>query len=332
MVCRVEDYRNLLNHYQLINSAQSSDTRAVCAILKPDKLTAVEEAGRGFFTPRPRSSRKAGDRATRPGRRRARDRVLYLAAADRQEGATGPERPTSTSGWKTFLRLPAGKLATLANLQRQGSAQADAGRPAGSPAHGGARAGPAQVRAGAGRRRSAPSSSASPSARSSTSSPRSCWMWRSARRAKSSMTKPGSGASPGSAAAATRNCASSCSSSSRPTSSTSQPTTASRFSIRSSNPGTSTWPRSGWRSSSTAVSRATTGRSSSSSNGRPPARRREPGFRAFLQDSALSGDVTTEELTFLKKLTFAGKRPTALYYYRELQNLRDPLHFSARAC
>jgi hypothetical protein len=26
---------------------------------------------------------------------------------------------------------------------------------------------------------------------------------------------------------------------------------------------------------------------------------------------------------------FSGKRPTALYYYRELQNLRDPLHFRA---
>ena len=57
----------------------------------------------------------------------------------------------------------------------------------------------------------------------------------------------------------------------------------------------------------------------------------EPGLRAFRQDPALSGDVTDEELTFLKKLTFTGKRPTALYYYRELQNLRDPLHFSARA-
>src|SRR5207302_1310121 len=32
-------------------------------------------------------------------------------------------------------------------------------------------------------------------------------------------------------------------------------------------------------------------------------------------------------LEFLKKLKFKGKRPNALYYYRELQNLRDPLHF-----
>jgi hypothetical protein len=33
----------------------------------------------------------------------------------------------------------------------------------------------------------------------------------------------------------------------------------------------------------------------------------------------------------LKSLKFRGRRPTALYYYRELQNLRDPLHFSGEA-
>jgi hypothetical protein len=54
----------------------------------------------------------------------------------------------------------------------------------------------------------------------------------------------------------------------------------------------------------------------------------EPGLRAFLKDPGLCGDVTREELAFLKKLTFARKRPTKLYYYRELQSLRDPLHFS----
>jgi hypothetical protein len=53
----------------------------------------------------------------------------------------------------------------------------------------------------------------------------------------------------------------------------------------------------------------------------------EPGFKAFLQNGALSGDATAEEIAFLKKLTFRRKRPTALYYYRELQSLRDPLHF-----
>ncbi len=30
---------------------------------------------------------------------------------------------------------------------------------------------------------------------------------------------------------------------------------------------------------------------------------------------------------FLKSLRFEEKRPTPLYYYRELQNLRDPLNF-----
>jgi hypothetical protein len=53
----------------------------------------------------------------------------------------------------------------------------------------------------------------------------------------------------------------------------------------------------------------------------------EPGFRAFLADPTLRGDATAEEIEFLKRLSFSRKRPTPLYYYRELQNLRDPLHF-----
>jgi transcriptional regulator with XRE-family HTH domain len=55
----------------------------------------------------------------------------------------------------------------------------------------------------------------------------------------------------------------------------------------------------------------------------------EPGFKEFLNDSSLSGTATKEEMDFLKKLKFNGKRPTSLYYYRELQSLRDPLHFRA---
>lgn len=53
----------------------------------------------------------------------------------------------------------------------------------------------------------------------------------------------------------------------------------------------------------------------------------ESGLKEFLQDPVLSGSATEEELAFLKRLRLNGKRPTALYYYRELQNLRDPLHF-----
>jgi hypothetical protein len=53
----------------------------------------------------------------------------------------------------------------------------------------------------------------------------------------------------------------------------------------------------------------------------------EPGFEEFVKDTFLSGDATEEEIEFLKKLKFQGKRPTPIYYYRELQNLRDPLHF-----
>ena len=62
-----------------------------------------------------------------------------------------------------------------------------------------------------------------------------------------------------------------------------------------------------------------------------PAVEEEPGFQAFLQDPSLKGDATVEEIEFLGKLHFTRKRPTALYYYRELQNLRDPLHFDDRA-
>jgi transcriptional regulator with XRE-family HTH domain len=53
----------------------------------------------------------------------------------------------------------------------------------------------------------------------------------------------------------------------------------------------------------------------------------ESGLKEFLQDPVLSGTATEEELAFLKRLRLNGRRPTALYYYRELQNLRDPLHF-----
>jgi hypothetical protein len=53
----------------------------------------------------------------------------------------------------------------------------------------------------------------------------------------------------------------------------------------------------------------------------------EPGFKEFLNDGCLSGTATTEEMELLSNLRFNGKRPTSLYYYRELQSLRDPLHF-----
>jgi transcriptional regulator with XRE-family HTH domain len=54
----------------------------------------------------------------------------------------------------------------------------------------------------------------------------------------------------------------------------------------------------------------------------------EPGFEQFLKDTSLSGDATEEEIEFLKVLKFRGKQPSPIYYYRELQNLRDPLHFA----
>jgi hypothetical protein len=60
-----------------------------------------------------------------------------------------------------------------------------------------------------------------------------------------------------------------------------------------------------------------------------PLFKEEPGFKEFLNDNSLSGDATEEEIEFLRRLSFRAKRPTSLYYYRELQNLRDPLHFRA---
>jgi hypothetical protein len=56
----------------------------------------------------------------------------------------------------------------------------------------------------------------------------------------------------------------------------------------------------------------------------------EPGFLEFQRDPALSSGTTPDEMAFLRGLRFGGdRRPTPLYYYRELQNFRDPLHFRA---
>jgi hypothetical protein len=51
------------------------------------------------------------------------------------------------------------------------------------------------------------------------------------------------------------------------------------------------------------------------------------GFRAFASDPRLSGTATPAELRLLERLELPDRRPTALFYYRALQNLRDPLHF-----
>jgi transcriptional regulator with XRE-family HTH domain len=55
----------------------------------------------------------------------------------------------------------------------------------------------------------------------------------------------------------------------------------------------------------------------------------EPGLTEFLRDPSLGGTATAAEVEFLKRLRFKGRRPTPLYFYRELQSLRDPLHFRA---
>ena len=53
----------------------------------------------------------------------------------------------------------------------------------------------------------------------------------------------------------------------------------------------------------------------------------EPALKEFFNDTKLSAGVTETETAFLKRLRCDGKRPSLLYYYRELQNLRDPLNF-----
>jgi transcriptional regulator with XRE-family HTH domain len=53
----------------------------------------------------------------------------------------------------------------------------------------------------------------------------------------------------------------------------------------------------------------------------------ESGFKEFLCNRSLDRNATEEEIEFLKRLRFKGRRPTPLYYYRELQNLRDSLNF-----
>jgi transcriptional regulator with XRE-family HTH domain len=57
----------------------------------------------------------------------------------------------------------------------------------------------------------------------------------------------------------------------------------------------------------------------------------EPGFQQFLEDKTLSGDASEEEIEFLMTLKFKKRRPSPIYYYRAMQNLRDPLHFPASA-
>ncbi len=53
----------------------------------------------------------------------------------------------------------------------------------------------------------------------------------------------------------------------------------------------------------------------------------EPGLAEFLENASLSSNATRDEIEFLRRLRFKERRPSPLYYYRELQNLRDPLHF-----
>jgi hypothetical protein len=57
----------------------------------------------------------------------------------------------------------------------------------------------------------------------------------------------------------------------------------------------------------------------------------ERGLKEFLQEASLSAGATAEEIEFFKALRLRGRHPTPLFYYRELQNLRDPLHFRGPA-
>jgi hypothetical protein len=57
----------------------------------------------------------------------------------------------------------------------------------------------------------------------------------------------------------------------------------------------------------------------------------EPGLKKFLKFEGVRANITEDEMEFLRKLRFKDRQPTALYYYRELQSLRDPLHFRSAA-
>jgi len=50
------------------------------------------------------------------------------------------------------------------------------------------------------------------------------------------------------------------------------------------------------------------------------------GLRAFLRDTKLSAGITPEELSIIRSIRLP-RRATAIFYYRILQNLRDPLNF-----
>lgn len=56
----------------------------------------------------------------------------------------------------------------------------------------------------------------------------------------------------------------------------------------------------------------------------------EPGLAEFLQDAKLNDKATEEEIRLLRMHRCGGRRPNRLYFYRALQNLRDPLHFTER--
>jgi transcriptional regulator with XRE-family HTH domain len=53
----------------------------------------------------------------------------------------------------------------------------------------------------------------------------------------------------------------------------------------------------------------------------------EPGFDEFLKDPQFKDQITAEEIRILRCQRFDCRKPNKLYYYRALQNLRDPIHF-----
>ena len=54
----------------------------------------------------------------------------------------------------------------------------------------------------------------------------------------------------------------------------------------------------------------------------------EPGLTEFLRARQVADRVTEAEARLLRRHRLGGRRPNMLYYYRALQNLRDPLHIS----
>ena len=246
----------------------------------------------------------------------------------RKKMPPAPDRTDIYDKMSRLLKLPPGKLAKLADLQRKDELKRALERPSRALVQGGSRTDPREVLTRRERDRSARSSRSSPSASSNASSRRSSWTWSREWPRKSWRTKTGSTWWLDSAGRSYEDM--------RVIVLEFLDTDIFNVSVENCvsflDPLIESWD----------IDLATFGMEIVLNRRLAPGalqevrvRRKgadqpleeEPGLKEFLRDPQLSGDAAQEEIEFLRGLRFKGKRPTSLYYYRELQNLRDPLHF-----